>query len=103
MVGGKGIITMNMERIAGADQKVIEQFGHCPINQVALLCHIVGIVAQRQRQQDAGRGVLPLTVGMWLNVDVCEQTLRKKMAALWRAGVLERIGGEGARRGYRVH
>jgi DeoR/GlpR family transcriptional regulator of sugar metabolism len=56
----------------------------------------------RQRQRNAKEGVLPVTVQAWLDEYRAEQTLRRDMAALWRAGLLERIGGERCRKGYRV-
>lgn len=73
-----------------------------PLREIILILDIVKIVRQRQRAVPAGRGVLPKTVGAFLLMPRCEQTLRRDCAALWRAGVLERCGGEGSRKGYRV-
>lgn len=57
----------------------------------------------RQRQPGAKNGVLPVTVQAWLDEYRAEQTLRRDMVALWRAGLLERVGGDGCRKGYRVN
>lgn len=48
------------------------------------------------------RGVFPWSLEAWLDVPRCEQQLRKDMRKLARQGKLERIGGFGARRGYRM-
>lgn len=73
-----------------------------PIREIRLALKLLRIIRDRQRGLPPGLGVLPKTVGAWLDDYRCEQTLRKDMAGMWRAGLLERIGGEGARRGYRV-
>ncbi len=73
-----------------------------PLREIIFVLTVVGIVRRRQRSVPPGRGVLPKTVGAFLNDYRCEQTLRRDLAKLWRAGVLERMGGEGSRRGYRV-
>jgi hypothetical protein len=73
-----------------------------PLQEIIHVLCIVEIVRQRQRNVPQGRGVLPKTVGAFLDEYRCEQTLRRDMSKLWRAGVLERLGGTGARRGYRV-
>lgn len=61
---------------------------------------IVGIV--RRAQRDLGRGVLPRDVVARLPYSRAEGTVRRDMAAMWRMGLLARVGGDGARRGYRV-
>lgn len=63
---------------------------------------IINIVKERQRGLPPGRGVLPVTVQCFLDDYRAEQTLRRDMSSLWRAGLLERVGGERSRRGYRV-
>lgn len=64
---------------------------------------ILWIVRERQHGLGQEHGVLPVMVQAWLEDYRAEQTLRKDMVALWRAGLLKRIGGQGARRGYRVN
>lgn len=56
----------------------------------------------RRRQRDLGRGVFPREVAVFLPYYRAEQTLRRDMMRLARAGWLVREGGQGARRGYRV-
>lgn len=73
-----------------------------PLREIILIVSVVEIVRRRQRNAPPGWGVLPKTVGAFLNDYRCEQTLRRDMAKLWRAGVLERMGGEGSRKGYRA-
>jgi hypothetical protein len=79
-----------------------------PVGKISELMRIVQIVADRQRNMPKGRGVLPVTVQAFLDVDRPEQTLRRDMTFLWRAGYLERMGaskdekGVPTRRGYRV-
>lgn len=63
---------------------------------------ILKIVRERQRGVKPGRGVIPAMVQCWLDEYKAEQTLRRYMAAMGREGLLERVGGEGSRRGYRV-
>lgn len=72
------------------------------MNESARLYQIVFIVRERQRGMPPNRGVLPVSVQCWLEEYRAEQTLRRDMSKLWRAGLLQRCGGEGARRGYRV-
>lgn len=73
-----------------------------PIREIILCFRIIEIVRKRQRQMPLGRGVLPVTVQCFLDEYRAEQTLRRDMSTLARIGLLERIGGEGSRRGYRV-
>ncbi len=74
-----------------------------PVYKIAELMMIVQIVADRQRNIPDRRGVLPVTVQAFMNIYRPEQTLRRDMTFLWRAGYLVRIGDkEGTRRGYRV-
>jgi hypothetical protein len=63
---------------------------------------VVRIVRKEQRNVCGACGVLPKTVQAYLDEYRAEQTLRRDCATLWRAGILERVGGSGARRGYRV-
>lgn len=63
---------------------------------------IINIVRERQRNLPPSRGVLPRTVGCFLDEYRCEQTLRRDMSSMARVGLLDRIGGERSRRGYRV-
>lgn len=63
---------------------------------------IVRIVAERQRHAGPGRGVLPRTVQGFLDIYRAEYSLRRDMMHLVGLGLLVRVGGVGARRGYRV-
>jgi hypothetical protein len=56
----------------------------------------------RELERDLGRGVFPWMVMARLPVYRAEYTLRRDMMRLVRAGRLERIGGAGARQGYRT-
>jgi len=67
-----------------------------------LQSNIVNIVKARQRNVPSTRGVLPKTVQCFLDEYRAEQTLRRDMVSLWQQGLLDRLGGEGSRRGYRV-
>lgn len=70
---------------------------------IARLFAILRIIEERQRHLPPNQGVLPVMVQGWLNNYRAEQTLRRDMTLLWRAGYLQRIGGqEGCRRGYRA-
>jgi hypothetical protein len=70
---------------------------------VARLFAILRVIEERQRHLPPNLGVLPWMVQGWLNNYRAEQTLRKDMTLLWKAGYLQRIGGqEGCRRGYRA-
>lgn len=69
---------------------------------VMLRQHIVEIVRMHQRNVPAHYGVLPKSVQALLPYDLAEFTIRRHMVALWQAGLLERMGGQGARRGYRL-
>jgi hypothetical protein len=70
---------------------------------IARLFAILRIIEERQRHLPPSQGVLPVMVQGWLNKYRAEQTLRRDMTLLWRAGYLQRIGGqEGCRRGYRA-
>lgn len=53
-------------------------------------------------QRNSRRGVLPVNVQARLDFYVSEQWLRTCMVRMWRNGRLIRIGGAGARRGYRL-
>ncbi|MCK6581083.1 MAG: hypothetical protein L6Q98_23560 [Anaerolineae bacterium] len=84
------------------DQLILRHVGEKLISKVALYVAIVHIVQRRQRDVRDGRGVLPVAVQSWLNEYRAEQTLRREMSYLARQGVLERVGGKGCRRGYRI-
>jgi len=78
-----------------------------PLPRISELMTIVRIVADRQRNVPRSRGVLPVTVQAYLNCYRHEQTLRRDMSLLAKAGYLERVGfddatGVATRRGYRV-
>lgn len=73
-----------------------------PLLQIPVLLQILEVVRREQRRTQAGRGVLPWEVQPWLVRYVPEQTIRRLMALMWRVGLLDRIGGAGARRGYRL-
>lgn len=55
-----------------------------------------------QLQRTYGRGIYPRDVQAHLGIAACEMTYRRYMVAAWQAGRLVRIGGDGARRGYRL-
>ena len=73
-----------------------------PMGESARYFQIISIVKERQRALPPGRGVLPVSVQCWLEEYRAEQTLRRDCATLWRQGLLERMGGEGSRKGSRV-
>lgn len=64
------------------------------------------VEAVRRLERDlalgTGRGVFPWQVQGRLDVGLHEATLRRKMAQMAEAGDLIRVGGSGARRGYRT-
>jgi len=62
---------------------------------------IVQLVSRLQRYSQ-GRGVFAYMIQAQLDIYRAEGTLRKDMVRLWHEGRLERLGGEGCRRGYRV-
>lgn len=70
--------------------------------QFPVLLQILVVVRREQRRIPRDVGVLPREVQPRLDFGLAEQTVRRLMAALWRVGLLERIGGEGCRRGYRL-
>lgn len=53
-------------------------------------------------QQSLGKGVLPRDVQSRLPYSRAEGSLRRDMATMNCAGLLVRVGGTGARRGYRL-
>lgn len=63
---------------------------------------IVRIVRQVQRGSRGERGVFPRMVQPRLDYYRAEQTLRRDMMRLVDQGVLIRVGGRNARRGYKV-
>ncbi len=78
-----------------------------PLPRISEMMQIVRIVADRQRNLPRSRGVLPVTVQAFMNTYRPEQTLRRDMSLLARAGYLQRVGyddetGVATRRGYRV-
>lgn len=60
---------------------------------------IVGVVRRLQR---TNQGVFPWQVMYYAPFTISEGYARKTMVRLWQEGRLQRIGGAGARRGYRV-
>ena len=83
----------------------VERLFDKPLRELCRLIAVLDVVQTRQRYQPRGRGVLPVTVQCFLDFDAAEQTLRRDMVTLWRAGLLERIGaesGQATRRGYRI-
>lgn len=58
--------------------------------------------AVQAAQRDLKRGVLPRDVCSRLPYDRAEGSLRRDMLAMYRMGRLIRLGGYGARRGYRL-
>lgn len=64
---------------------------------------IINIVKQRQRNVPPTRGVLPKTVGAFLDEYKAEQTLRRLMSDMARRDLLIRVGDiPNSRKGYRV-
>ena len=53
-------------------------------------------------QRDLRRGVLPRDVQARLPYSRAEGSLRRDMLQMYDSGMLVRVGGRGARRGYRV-
>lgn len=53
-------------------------------------------------QQNLRGGVFPKDAQAWLPYSRAEGSLRRDMAAMNCAGLLVRVGGTGARRGYRL-
>jgi len=58
--------------------------------------------AMIKAQRDLRRGVLPRDVQARLPYNRAEGSLRRDMLAMYEAGWLVRVGGYGARRGYRL-
>lgn len=58
--------------------------------------------AMSKAQRDLRRGVLPRDVQARLPYNRAEGSLRRDMLAMYEAGRLVRVGGHGARRGYRL-
>lgn len=58
--------------------------------------------AVERLQRDLRRGVLPREVMMRLPYSRAEGSLRRDMLAMYQQGWLVRVGGNGARRGYRL-
>ena len=58
--------------------------------------------AVKQAQRGLRRGVFPMDVQARLPYARAEGSLRRDMLAMYQAGRLVRIGGHGARRGYRL-
>lgn len=63
---------------------------------------ILDIVRSRQRNYPPQRGVLPLTIACFLDEYRAQQTVRRYCVQLWQMGLLDRLGGERSRRGYRI-
>lgn len=59
-------------------------------------------MAVLQAQRDLRRGVLPRDVQARLPYRRAEGSLRRDMLGMYRQGRLVRVGGEGARQGYRL-
>jgi hypothetical protein len=59
-------------------------------------------MALGKAQRDLRRGVLPKDVQARLPYNRAEGSLRRDMLAMYEAGRLVRVGGHGARRGYRL-
>lgn len=58
--------------------------------------------AMSKAQRDLRRGVLPRDVQSRLPYARAEGSLRRDMLAMYQCGRLVRVGGVGARRGYRL-
>lgn len=58
--------------------------------------------AVRQLQRYLGGGVLPRHVQAWLPLSASEWCIRRYMIRLAKTGKLVRVGGWGARQGYRL-
>lgn len=56
----------------------------------------------RTAQRDLRRGIFPCDVAARYPVYRAEGSLRRDMLAMYEAGRIVRVGGHGARRGYRL-
>ena len=74
----------------------------CHVSDYTLMVFEETVRAMAQAQRDLGRAVYPREVMVRLPYRRAEGTVRRDMALMWELGLLERIGGEGARQGYRV-
>jgi len=59
-------------------------------------------IAVKSAHRDGWRAVMPYEVQRRLPFDRAEGSLRRDMLAMYRTGRLVRVGGEGARQGYRL-
>jgi hypothetical protein len=72
------------------------------MSEYTLLVWIEIEKALSKAQRDLRRGVLPRDVQARLPYARAEGSLRRDMLAMYQAGRLVRVGGLGARRGYRL-
>jgi len=59
-------------------------------------------LAVKTAHKDGWRAVMPYEVQRRLPFDRAEGSLRRDMLAMYKCGRLVRVGGEGARQGYRL-
>ena len=59
-------------------------------------------LAVKLAHKDGWKAVMPYEVQRRLPFDRAEGSLRRDMLAMYRCGRLVRVGGEGARQGYRL-
>lgn len=71
------------------------------MNKPSYIVTLIEVVMQRA-QRDLRRPVLPREVQPRLPIDRAEGSLRRDMYAMYQSGRLVRVGGEGARQGYRL-
>lgn len=74
----------------------------CHVSDYTLMIFEEIARAMAQAERDLGRAVYPREVMVRLPYRRAEGTVRRDMALMWELGLLERIGGSGARRGYRL-
>jgi hypothetical protein len=73
-----------------------------PVSEHTAMVYEQILSVVRRGERDLRRGVLPRDVVARLPYRRAEGTVRRDMSAMWALGILERVGGEGCRRGYRV-
>lgn len=72
------------------------------MDKTELYRDILGLVRRLQRNVSPEQGIYPFQISAHLEYYRADGTLRRDMMEMAEIGLLERIGGEGARKGYRV-
>ena len=72
------------------------------ISEYTILVYEQIEAAMVKSQRDLRRGILPRDVQTRLPYNRAEGSLRRDMLAMYEAGRIVRVGGHGARRGYRL-